>query len=437
MKNKDKKALKKSQQTVEEEIFEIPDDEIWTYQIKGLAAPKINVSYKDKKLGKVLFVLFVVVAIIASLYFSVIALLNTGELDYKEIEGKPGEYELVQFSNDGSVLEFVIDGIASMNYDAKDTGMLLGGESKTSHVTYDNSSTVTKIHEYAFNCDNTLQTIRIGKNVTEIDAKSFYSCWALQCIYVDKDNPNYCDVDGVLYNKDMTEIICYPIDHDRYLRLKNGYAHLEDGVQVPDLVDDDGNPMEELWDTTEKYDEAFFEEYNLKVRTYVLPSTVQKIGPLCFNYANLRYIYLPEGLKEIGTLGFFDAGNINNLYAYKTDSAITQTSYTKGMFKEVYNSLPEGLEKIGSDCFTKDRGLTYMYIPSSVTYIGHHAFWDTVYKENGELVGISQMNVAASEESFKQEEIGSQWLGKYDYLLFKKNVDVNYSAQRLPLEEQK
>ena len=107
------------------------------------------------------------------------------------------------------------------------------------------------------------------------------------------------------------------------------------------------------------------------------------------------------------------------------------------MFAEVYNSLPEGLESIGSDCFTKDRGLSYMYIPSSVKYIGHHAFWDSVYKENGELMGITEMNVAASEDAFNQGEIGNPWLGKYDYMLFKKSVAVNYSAQRTPLEENK
>ena len=95
-----------------------------------------------------------------------------------------------------------------------------------------------------------------------------------RCIYVDDDNPNYCDIDGVLYNKDMTEIICYPIDHDRYLRLQNGYAHLdENGVRVSDLVDDNGNPMEELWGTTEKYDEEFFKEYNFSFFNFVLLST--------------------------------------------------------------------------------------------------------------------------------------------------------------------
>ncbi|MCH5192258.1 MAG: leucine-rich repeat protein [Oscillospiraceae bacterium] len=427
------KIKTKKAQIVEDEILDIPEDEIWTYQIEGLAAPKINVSYKNKKGAKILFVVGIVVAIVASLYFSVVALLNTGTLEYKEIDGKPGEYEIVQFSNNGAITEFYVDGIASLNYAAEDAGMLLG-EAQAGHndiVVYDRSKTVTKIHEYAFNCDSTVQKIYIGADVTEIDINAFYSCWALQCIYVDEDNPNYCDLDGVLYNKDMTEIICYPIDHDRYLRLKEGYAHLdENGVQVSDLVDDNGNIMEELWGLTEKYDENFFEEYNLKVRTYVIPSTVEKIGPLCFNYANLRYVYLPEGLKEIGTLGFYDAGNINAIYSYKNDTVNMETKYTEGMFQTVYPSLPEGLEKIGSDCFTKDRGLTYMYIPSSVTYIGHHAFWDAVYKDGSNLGGIAEMNVACDEETFKSGTIGSQWLPKYDYMLFKKNIDVNYSAER-------
>ncbi len=431
---KKNKIKTKKSQVIEEEILDIPEDEIWTYKIDGLAAPKINASYKDKKLAKVLFVVFILFAIAFSLYFSVRALLNTGDLEYKEIEGKAGEYELVQFSNNGAITEFNIDGIAKLNYDADDTGMLLGeaeAGNKKDILSYDKSSKVTKIHEYAFNCDGTIRVINIGADVTDIDPKAFYSCWALQCIYVDDDNPNYCDIDGVLYNKDMTEIICYPIDHDRYLRLKNGYAHLdENGVQVSDLVDDDGKEMEELWGTTQKYDEAYFEEYNLKVRTYVLPSTVQKIGPLCFNYANLRYVYLPEGLKEIGTLGFFDAGNINAIYSYKNDKVNTETSYTEGMFDTVYPSLPEGLERIGSDCFTKDRGLSYMYIPSSVNYIGHHAFWDSVYKEDGKLHGISEMNIACSEEAFESGKIGSSWLPKYDYMLFKKNIDVKYNAER-------
>lgn len=417
------------------EILDIPEDEIWTYQIDGLAAPHINKKFKKATTKKIAFVVIIVVAIIFSMLLSIFALLNTGDIKYEEINGG---YKLKQFSNNGAIFSFDVDYVSQIEY-IDNSIQLAGTESGDAHykINKDTAKPVTSIHEYAFNCDGMIREINIGATVTQIDERAFYSCWALQRINVDENNPSYCDVDGVLYSKDMTELICYPIDHDRYLRLQNGYAHLDEkGEQVPDLADDNGNPMEELWGTTEKYDEAFFTEYNLKTRTYVVPSTVTKIGALCFNYANITDVYLPEGLKEIETLGFYDVGNLRNIYSYKAEEPVLTTDYTTvAKLTNVYYSLPEGLEKIGSDCFTKGRGLSYMYIPSSVKEIGHHAFWDAVLKEDGELHGIAQMNIAADEATFKSRSIGSQWLPRYDYLLFHKNVDVHYSAERAAMPE--
>ena len=42
-------------------------------------------------------------------------------------------------------------------------------------------------------------------------------------IIVDEENEYFCDIDGVLYNKDKTEIILYPMNHPQYLREKYGY----------------------------------------------------------------------------------------------------------------------------------------------------------------------------------------------------------------------
>lgn len=400
------KKEKTKPEEVKEEILDIPEDEIWTYKIDGLAAPKINASYKDKKLAKAMFIVFMVVAIFVSLFFSVRALLNTGDLEYNRLEN--GIYRLKQFSNNGSIVSFTVDNVATLNYDASDTNTLLGsGDKINDGIVYDESKKVSAIHEFAFNCDGQLQTVYIGAGVTEIDEKAFYSCWALQRIIVDENNPSYCDIDGVLYNKDKTEIICYPIDHDRYLRLKTGYAHMENGEQVSDLVDDSGAAMEELWGTTEKYDEAYFEQYNKDVRTYVIASTVTKIGPLCFNYANLTDVYIPEGVKEIGTLGFFDAGNIRNIYSYKTDTENLDPSYkaVEG-FSLVYPSLPEGLEKIGSDCFTKDRGLSYMYLHRTPRLLGrclqerrqaYRNFRNERCRKRGELCEYTARQAVASE----------------------------------------
>ena len=164
---------------------------------------------------------------------------------------------------------------------------------------------------------------------------------------------------------------------------------------------------------------------------------------MCFNYANLRYIYLPEGLETIETLAVFKlhervdqwgtTPSLANIYTYKSTDVADPHFTSQEALGEVYLSLPEGLKFIGSDAFSYNQNLEYVYIPSSVTEIGHHAFWDTCYKEGKELKGVTVANVAVSEEDFTKLAVGDDWIPKYDYLLFKKAIDVNYSAQRQPM----
>ena len=51
-------------------------------------------------------------------------------------------------------------------------------------------------------------------------------------------------------------------------------------------------------------------------------------------------------------------------------------------------------------------------------------------KENDTLCGVSQINVADTEEAFDEVEVGDSWRPQYDYMLFKKSVDVVYCAER-------
>ena len=387
--------------------LDIPEDEIWTYQVPGLAAPHINKPYKHYNLKKFVFVIVIIIAVSLSMFFSIKALQND-TFEYNETEKG---IEFSKFSNTGYIYELDIDYVSDVEY-------IPGNNDPNTNfkVVKDTSKPVKSVRQFTLNCDDKIKTIRIGADVEFVDAKAFYSCWALQNIEVDENNPNYCDVDGVLYNKDKTAILCYPCDHDEYLRQKYGYER--------ELYKDEVTP-----------------EYERDIQTYVVPSSVVKIDQMCFNYANLRVIYLPEGLKTIETLAIFKlhervdewgtTPSLTNIYSYKSDK-VTDTHFTtQKALGEVYKSLPEGLEFIGSDAFSYNQALSYVYIPESVTYIGHHAFWDTVYKEDGELVGVTVMNVAVSEETLeKNVEIGDDWLPKYDYLLFKKAIDVNYSSER-------
>ena len=405
-----KKEKKAKGIALQEDIrLDIPEDEIWTYQVPGLAAPHINKPYKYYNLKKAVFVIAIIVSVSLSMLFSIMAL-KTEPFEFNEMENG---YEFSKFSNTGYLYELDIDYVSDIEYIAGNNDPATNFK-----VVKDESKPVTSVREFTLNCDDKITTIRIGADVLNIDGKAFYSCWALQNIEVDENNPNYCDVDGVLYNKDKTEVLCYPCNHDEYLRQKYGYE-------------------------AEPFSADVTPEYERDIQTYVVPSTVKRVGEMCFNYANLRYIYLPEGLETIETLSFFklherqdewsNTPSLMNIYTYKATDIVDSHFTSQEALGEVYLSLPEGLKYIGSDAFSYNQNLQYAYIPSSVTYLGHHAFWDTCYKEDDQIKGVDAVYIAHSEEEFRNLTVGDDWLPEYDHILFKKPVDKNFSATRKPM----
>lgn len=383
--------------------LDIPDDEVWTYQIEGLQAPHVGIPFKNARLKKAVIIIVLLIAIGMSIFFSVSAV-HKDTYEYKDLGD--GTYELVKFSNPGDITDITIDYVVDLKTGEKDT-----------------TKPISVINEYAFNCDEVLNSITFGKDIRSIDGKSIYSCWWVQNVWIDDENPYYCDLDGVIYNKDLTEIVFYPNDHDKHLRAQNGYDN---------LIDDDGNDMEELWGTTNRYDEKFYQQYNRDTRTYVVPSTVTTIGELAFAYSNIVDLYIPNTVTKMDNMAIFKNTVLTNIFSYDTEAEITDTTYKAiDSMSSIQASLPESLEFIGSDCMYYTRALTYMYIPQSVTHIGHHAFWDAVYKENDELYGITAINTPLSEDEFSSNvETGDQWRAQYDYMLFKKSIDINYSTER-------
>ena len=72
-------------------------------------------------------------------------------------------------------------------------------------------NSVTSIGISAFENCSSLTNITIPNSVTNIGIYAFYGCKSLTNINVDDNNSAYCDIDGVLFNKDKTELIQYPI----------------------------------------------------------------------------------------------------------------------------------------------------------------------------------------------------------------------------------
>ena len=71
-------------------------------------------------------------------------------------------------------------------------------------------NSVISIGNGTFNFCKSLESITITDSVTSIGYGAFFDCKSLESITVDAANKNYCSVDGVLFSKDRTSIICCP-----------------------------------------------------------------------------------------------------------------------------------------------------------------------------------------------------------------------------------
>ena len=107
------------------------------------------------------------------------------------------------FSNCLSIKEFKIpQGVTSI-----EDGTFLGCASMES-ITLPEG--ITHIGLEAFSACKKLKFVAIPSTVTTIGDAVFTRCYSLLSIDVAPDNPAYASIDGVLYNKNLTELTAYP-----------------------------------------------------------------------------------------------------------------------------------------------------------------------------------------------------------------------------------
>ena len=146
---------------------------------------------------------------------------------------------------------------------------------------------ITRIGDYAFWNSFGAEKIVIPESVKEIGDNALGSCFNLKDIEVSSDNNAFCVVDGVLFSKDKTRLVLYPIG-----RNASRYA-------VPDSV------------TT--IEEDAFEGTELSRIT--LTPGIHTIGKSAFSTCrNLTFFRVPSGVKEIKSLTFFVCTNLTRIY---------------------------------------------------------------------------------------------------------------------------
>ena len=139
-------------------------------------------------------------------------------------------------------------------------------------------NSVTYIGGSAFNGCTLLESVTIGNGVTSIGDGAFGNCSRLKRIDVAEDNKYYCSIDGVLYNKNKTELLLFPKSSE----IK--------ALIIPDSVTSIG-------------DLAFW--FCTSLTSVTIPDSVTSIGDSAFVWCtSLTSITIPDSVTNIGEHAF-------------------------------------------------------------------------------------------------------------------------------------
>ena len=333
--------------------------------------PDVEMKGKKHTVFKVLFIIIITVFVGISLYFSFTSI-SSDKYTYRENENG---YLLYQFNGNDKDVVLHIDCVRDEKGNA------------------DTSRPVTAVREFSMSCNEYVRFIFIGKDVSDLQTHCFYYTKNLMAVIVDPENTSYTSVDGVLYTKDMTEIILHPMRNHQYR------AALDSGITAPA---DDTTAESFLHEFAKKYGEEAeieSEEYEKQFSDYsyyYIPESVLKIEDSCFSDCeNLKYVTIPDSVREIGSLAFFKCKGFETI------------------------TIPDGVESIGSDGFSYCEKVTYIYVPESVKFIGHHAFFGNL--------GCERIYLGAENED--SIETGEHWLPKQNPRSLK-DVEAVYGQER-------
>ena len=145
---------------------------------------------------------------------------------------------------------------------------------------------VTTIDIHAFQ-SSALRSITIPKLVTNFTIHAISDCPNLERIDVDAENQYYASIDGILYNKDKTILIRYPVQKsDTTFNIPEGVIQIE-------------------WS-------AFYKANHLVEVT--IPNSVQRIGHSSFaDCANLNKVIIGTGVYVIEDLAFMVCPSLKNV----------------------------------------------------------------------------------------------------------------------------
>lgn len=235
-------------------------------------------------------------------------------------------------------------------------------------------NTVTSICDRAFGECNSLCSITLPAGLTSFGNQELSDCVSFSSINVDPANPCYSSLDGVLFDKEQTTLICYPCAKEL-----SEYTLPESVTTIGDAAFRSCYPLTSITlpeGLTSIGKQAF--EFCGSLVSLTLPEGVTSIDENTFYFCtSLTSISLPEGVTSIGDYAFSYCTSLDSIALPKSLYHIDDNAFNYCTSLESI-TLPEGVNYIGNYAFSSCESLTSITLPEGRIYIGDGAFWDCI-----------------------------------------------------------
>ena len=181
---------------------------------------------------------------------------------------------------------------------------------------------VQNLNWWVFNGCKNLEAIKIPSSVETIGLFTFLDCNRLTDITVDSKNANFSAVDGVLFNKNQTKLICYPAGKGDTYTIPDSVTSIETGAfsdctGLKSLTVGSGNT------SFSSIDGVLFNKNCTELicypagreGSYSVPEGVTTLRMYSFSGCNnLKEILITKDVTTIGSSAFYNCPNLSIAY---------------------------------------------------------------------------------------------------------------------------
>ncbi len=276
---------------------------------------------------------------------------------------------------------------------------------------------LTEIGSCAVRGLSNLPEVTIPRNVSSIGRFNFIECSILANIWVAEGNPVYASLDGVLCNRDLTALLCYPSGRkDGAYRIPEGVTEIgasafgswtlrsvtcsESVRTIGESAFERCSDLEEavLTDNVTRVGKNAFSGC-AKLKKLTLSNSLDRIESGAFRSTALRSVTIPESVTSIGSQAFSNCDKLTEVTIPNTVTSIEYEAFS-GCSALLSATIPASVQSLGALAFDQDEMMTDLFILSPACEIGGRAVPSTV-TIHGEAGSTAEEYAAANGNPFQ------------------------------------